>query len=105
LNDDLPFPMSIDKELSRLIRSWDPSLEPSVGFNRSVWSKIEASESRSKEGLFSWVQGFATPRLAATCVALALFGGILIGGVQARSSQEDRYLRSLQPFAAGTQVR
>jgi hypothetical protein len=38
-------------------------------------------------------------------MAVALFGGILIGGVQARSSQEDRYLRSLQPFTASTLLR
>ena len=38
-------------------------------------------------------------------MAVALFGGILIGGVQARSSQEDRYLRSLQPFAASAMGR
>jgi hypothetical protein len=40
----------------------------------------------------------AVPRFAAATLAVALFGGILIGGVQARSAQEDRYLQSQNPY-------
>jgi hypothetical protein len=99
--------MRADSELSDLLQNWSPKAESGSGFNRSVWSRIEAAESRksSLESLFSWTQGLASPRIAAACMAVALFGGILIGGVQARSSQEDRYLRSLQPFPASTQLR
>ena len=99
--------MRADSELSDLLQNWSPKAEPGSGFNRSVWSRIEVAESRksSLESLFSWIQVLASPRIAAACMAVALFGGILIGGVQARSSQEDRYLRSLQPFPASTQLR
>lgn len=99
--------MSDDHELSALIQNWAPQVEPGSGFNRSVWSRIETAESRksSYEPLFSWIQGLATPRMAATCMAVALFGGILLGGLQARSSQEEQYLHSLRPFAASALAR
>jgi len=99
--------MRADSELSDLLQNWSPKAEPGSGFNRSVWSRIETLESRksSFEPLFSWIQGLATPRIAATCMAVALFGGILLGGLQARSSQEEQYLHSLRPFAASALVR
>ena len=99
--------MSDDHELSALLQNWTPQVESGSGFKRSVWSRIETLESRksSFEPLFSWIQGLATPRIAATCMAVALFGGILLGGLQARSSQEERYLHSLRPFTASALAR
>lgn len=99
--------MSNDHELSALLQNWTPKVEPGSGFNRSVWMRIEAAESRksSLEPLFSWIQGLATPRIAATCVVSALFGGILLGGLQARSTHEEQYLQSLRPFAASALAR
>jgi hypothetical protein len=38
--------------------------------------------------------------MATATIALALFGGIMIGGLQARSSAEERYLISLKPSVA-----
>lgn len=96
--------MNPEKQLSALLQEWTPNAEPSSGFNRSVWARIEAAESSGAMGLsfFSWLQRLAVPRIAATCVAVALFGGILVGGMQARSSEEERYLLSLKPFASVT---
>lgn len=100
--------MSSENDLSSLLRGWQPHLEPGFGFNRGVWSKIEAAESRRQNGLLSmvsWVGLLARPRIATVAVAVALFGGVLIGGLQARSSQEERYLLSLKPFAANSMIR
>lgn len=99
--------MSDDHELSALLQNWTPKVEPGSGFNRSVWTRIEAAESRksSLEPLFSWIQDLATPRIAAACMAVALFGGILIGGLQANSALEEQYLLSLKPFSARALVR
>jgi hypothetical protein len=97
--------MHPENDLSTLLQGWKSDVETGSGFNRSVWSRIEAAESRKGVGLstiFSWVQLLTLPRFAVTTAAIALFGGILIGGVQARSSQEDRYLLSLKPAAAGS---
>ena len=74
----------------------------------SVWSRIEAAETRKGAGLstlFSWVQLLAIPRIAVTTAALALFGGVLIGGVQAHSAREERYLFALKPSVAASHLR
>jgi hypothetical protein len=100
--------MSSDNELSTLLQGWQPDLESGSGFNRGVWSRIEVAESRWQGGLsslFSWVGLLARPRIATAAVAVALFGGVLIGGLQARSDQEERYLLSLKPFAASSMLR
>jgi len=99
--------MNPEKQLSDLLQGWTPKAEPGSGYNRSVWARIEAAESNGPMDLpfFSWLQQLAVPRIAATCVAVALFGGILVGGMQARSSEEERYLLSLKPFASVTHSR
>ena len=97
-----------DNDLSSLLQQWRAGVEPGSGFNRSVWSRIEAAESRKGDGiarLFSWVQQLASPRIALTTAAIALFGGVLLGGIQARTAQEERYLLSLKPSAAVTFIR
>ena len=99
--------MSSKNDLSSLLKGWQPDLEPGSGFNRGVWSRIEAAES-SRSGfsaIFSWVGLLASPRIATAAVAIALFGGLLVGSLQARSSQEERYLHSLKPFAANSFLR
>ncbi len=100
--------MHPENNLSSLLQGWRHDIEPGTGFNRSVWSRIEAAESRKGDGiarLFSWVQQLASPRIALTTAAIALFGGVLLGGIQARTAQEDRYLLSLKPSAAVTFIR
>lgn len=100
--------MSSENDLSSLLQEWQPDPETGSGFNRGVWSRIEAAESRRQNGLlsiFSWVGLLARPRIATAAVTVALFGGVLIGGLQARSSQEERYLLSLKPFAANSMLR
>ena len=97
--------MQPENDLSTLLQGWKSDVETGQGFNRSVWSRIEAAESRKGTGLsaiYSWVRLLAVPRFAVTTAAIALFGGMLIGGVQARSSREDRYLLSLKPAVAGS---
>jgi hypothetical protein len=96
-----------DNDLSSLLQGWRADVEPDTGFHRSVWSRIEAAESRRVSGvsiLFSWAQLLAIPRIAVTTAAIALLGGILIGGAQARSAQEERYLLSLKPSAAAAHL-
>ena len=95
-------------DLSDLLQSWQRDIEPGSGFNRGVWSRIEVSQAPSSftQSLFAlfssfrWIQSMGSPRIAIAAAAIALFGGVLIGGVQAHSSQEERYLVSLKPLAA-----
>ncbi len=93
-------------DLSALLQSWQPDIEPSSGFKRGVWSRIEASQTRNSQVLSSlfiplrWIQSMGRPRIAIAAAAIALFGGFLIGGVQAHSSQEEHYLASLNPLTA-----
>ena len=92
-------------ELSGLLQSWKADAEPGVDFNRTVWSRIEAAENRQVDffGPFCvWLQALAKPRIAVSAAAIALFGGMLIGGLQARSAQEEQYLLSLSPYYAGS---
>lgn len=100
--------MHPENNLSSLLQGWQHDVEPDSGFNRSVWSRIEAAESRKSDGiarLFSWIQQLANPRITLTTAAIALFGGVLLGGIQARTAQEERYLLSLKPSAAISFIR
>lgn len=98
---DLTNHMNPKDELSDLLQSWQPGVEPSPSFNRGVWSRIESSQTPYAEllsNLFSWIQSMGRPRIAIAAAAIALFGGVLVGGVQAHSTQEERYLVSLNPL-------
>lgn len=93
--------MNPSDDLSDLLQSWQP--EPTVprDFNRGVWSRIESTEIKGGTpffAFFNWIQFFACPRIALSAAMLALFAGVFLGGIQARSSQEDRYLQSLNPY-------
>jgi hypothetical protein len=92
---------SPDNDLSSLLQGWSPRVEPGTGFRRAVWSRIASTE-QGLAALFSWLTVLASPRIATATIALALFGGIMIGGLQARSSAEERYLISLKPSVAAT---
>ncbi len=76
-------------------------VEPHGGFSRRVWSRVEGVE-RSKDSeilaIFGWVRFFGQPRMALVATMFALFGGVFLGGVQARSAQESRYFQSLNPY-------
>lgn len=94
--------MNSSDNLSNLLRSWQPEVNPAQDFDREVWSRIEAMESRKGAGIaafFTWIQLFSRPRMALSAAMIALFGGIFVGGIQARSSQEERYLQSLNPYS------
>jgi hypothetical protein len=103
----MPSENDLQRDLSSLLREWQPAIEPTPGFNRNVWAKIQASEGRPR-GFLSFlipaVHRLAGPRIAMAAIALALFGGVLIGGLEARSSNQERYLSSLKLFATQTHV-
>jgi hypothetical protein len=95
--------MNSNGDLSALLQGWQHDLKSPDGFNRSVWARIEAGEvgkGAVLSTLFSWVQLLEMPRFASAAVAISLFGGILLGSLQARSAQEERYLLSQNPYSA-----
>lgn len=98
--------MTTDNELSELLQSWNTAADAGGDFKRSVWARIGSAESTESipRNLFlslgDWIQSFAHPRIAIPAVAIALFGGALIGGLQARSAQEEKYLLSVNPYHA-----
>jgi hypothetical protein len=93
-----------DNELSKLLQNWNPNTELGGSFNRQVWLRIESSEGNSWERvdflapLCSWLQALARPRLAFSAATIAMLIGILVGGLQARSMQEEQYLLSVNPY-------
>jgi len=92
-------------DLSGLLQSWKSNAESGVDFNRSVWRRIGEAESRKVDffaPFFLWFQELARPRIAVSAFAIALFGGVLLGGLQARSAAEEQYLQSLNPYHAGS---
>jgi hypothetical protein len=93
--------MKNQPDLSELLQTWKLQPASDSGFNRRVWSRIEVEEiSRPSlnEALFGWLQVFALPKFAMAAVAIAIFSGVFIGGIQARTSQEENYMASLNPF-------
>jgi hypothetical protein len=95
--------MSSKNDLSVLLQSWQPKIKHRDDLRRGVWARIESVETRKPtlpSQLFSWLQLLASPRLAVVAVTLSLFGGVIIGGLQAHSTQEERYLLSLNPFSS-----
>ena len=93
-----------DNELSELLQSWKFENESDGDFNRQVWLRIESREGGSWErgdliaACGSWLQALARPRLAFSAATIAIFIGILVGGLQARSIQEEQYLLSVNPY-------
>ena len=90
-------------ELSDLLQIWKAEPSTDTGFNRRVWSRIEAEEIQKnaiRNALFGWLRLLALPRFAVAAVAIAVFCGVFVGGLQARATQEERYLLSLNPFSS-----
>ncbi len=100
--------MNSSDNLSNLLQSWQPKVAESRDFNRGVWRRLESAESRkgaTVSAIVAWIQLLARPRIAITAAAMAIFGGIFVGTLQARSASEDRYLQSLNPYSFQSQDR
>jgi len=100
--------MSLNDDLSRLLRSWQPDADPGTGFNRAVWARIadtEARRWRAWESLLQWAGLFARPRIALTAMMAALFVGVFAGSLQAHAAGQERYLRSLNPYQLHSSAR
>ena len=93
--------MNRNDDLSSLLRGWQSIPSPAPGFNREVWARIAEGETRRHspwESLAEWMNQFARPRIAVAAAMLALFAGTFAGSLQARTTGEERYLRSLNPY-------
>lgn len=92
-------------DLSTLLQSWGPEVADARDFNRGVWSRIEAAETRKNilgARIAEFISFFARPRIAVTAAAIALFGGVFLGNFHARSAEEEQYLQSLNPYISHT---
>ena len=92
-------------DLSTLLQSWVPELADPHDFNRGVWSRVEAAESCKNilgARITEFLSFFARPRIAVTAAAIALFGGVFLGNLHARSAEEEQYLSSLNPYSASS---
>jgi hypothetical protein len=71
---------------------WEPA-EPSAGFDRALYQKIERSRATSFTDVWSWLRGLGDrlgemrPSLAATVAALLLAAGVIL--TQPRRAVED----------------
>jgi hypothetical protein len=100
--------MSPSDDLSHLLQNWQPEVASARDFNHDVWSRIEASESSKNimgEQIAEFFSIFARPRIAVTATMIALFAGVFLGGIQARSAQEEQYLQSLNPYGYHSHTR
>ena len=93
--------MNPSDNLSHLLQGWQPEMTAPPNFDHSVWSRLEAAEARKgflSAGISEFFSFFARPSVAASAAMIALFAGLFLGGIQARSTQEEHYLQSLNPF-------
>jgi hypothetical protein len=102
------FTQCMDDELRKKLALWkvDPQIPPD--FQRDVWQKIAAVESRSSKSPLSGLWNIAwlsVPRLATCAIILGAFGGTglgLIESSQANSrswkSLETKYVQSIDPY-------
>jgi hypothetical protein len=93
-----------DSELDQLLKASNVSAPLPAGFERDVWSRIEALE--SDRGLFRtslerFLEFFALPPVAAaTCAVMVATGAWLGLNSQASNPAGDvAYLQSISPFA------
>lgn len=91
--------MNSPNSLSELLQSWQAQAPEACDFNRSVWASIEVAENHRGSCISSFFALFARPRIAVTAAVLALFGGIFLGNLHARSSEAEDYLQSLNPYS------
>ncbi len=85
-------------ELSILMSEWtEPALE-NAGFNRGVWSRIEACSSKG-----NWfgrlLMTVARPRVAVALAVMAIGVGATTGLLISHESGSEIYLRSVNPYA------
>jgi hypothetical protein len=85
-------------ELSNLLSAWQPEMPAPSEFRRSVWARIE-TRSPSPGWLALLFATVARPRIAVALAAVAIFAGGISGSMLGRDSQENAYLRSVNPYA------
>ena len=95
--------MKNQSDLSEVLQTWNPQQAMDSSFNRHVWLRIEAQENMKisvADVVSGWLQFLMLPKPAVAAVAFAILSGVLIGGIQAHSTQEARYMASLNPFSS-----
>ena len=95
-----------DHELDQLLRATSAPLDAPAGFQREVWSRIEAEETSGlRDGLRQLLERtlafFAQPKIAvATCAAMVVIGTWLgMQSPQAQATGELAYVQAVSPFA------
>lgn len=95
-----------DSELDQLLKAAGTPDQTTAGFQRDVWSRIEAAETNGwRRGLDRivgrFLEFFALPPVAvATCAAMVITGAWF--GLESGKSNpagEVRYVQSISPFA------
>jgi hypothetical protein len=98
-----------DSDLDKLLRDTTPGLEFPASFQREVWSRVAAEQSRSlsarfQQTLSEWVFALARPAVAVTTIMIMLIAGAGLGGiVSARDSEvalKRAYTASINPILA-----
>lgn len=95
-----------DEELHHLLRQAPSALKPPASFNREVWARIEAEESRSfwacigrpLQGFFSFL---GRPLPAAAAILFFTTTGALLGAAthwKAHADAQRAYVQSINPL-------
>ncbi len=77
---------------------WTEPVLENAGFNRGVWSRIEAASARGN-WLSRLLMTVARPRVAVSLAVIAVAFGAFTGAVISHESGSEIYLRSVNPYA------
>ena len=100
--------MNTDDELKKKLASWKVQPEVPPDFQRGVWNRIAARESRSSKGLVESllaIRWLTLPRLAVWAFVLSGFTGTGLGLIESAQANtknwkklEAKYVQSVDPY-------
>jgi hypothetical protein len=98
----------MDDELKKKLASWKVQPEVPPDFQRGVWNRIAARESKSSKGLLESlfaIRWLTLPRLAVCAFVLSSFAGTGLGLIESARANtknwktlEARYVQSIDPY-------
>jgi hypothetical protein len=96
--------MNMDDELKKKLALWNVRPEIPPGFQRGVWNRIAARDSKSSKNFFA-ISWLTLPRLAACAFVISILTGTGLGLVESSSANaknwrtlEEKYVQSIDPY-------
>jgi hypothetical protein len=100
--------MNMNDELNKKLALWKVQPEIPPGFQRGVWNRIAARETKSSKNLLGGllaIPWLTLPRVAACAFAVSVFTGAGLGLLESASANtqswktlEAKYVQSIDPY-------